>query len=100
MTEKTMNEAIEPIDWANLSDSELRLLAERGNTPEIVVAAKAEQARRRKVCSLCGKTYTGHGNNPAPCLLPDGTAAQGPCCDECHMKCVMPARIRQAQEGK
>jgi hypothetical protein len=32
----------EPIDWPTLTDNELRLLAEYGNTPEIVAAAKAE----------------------------------------------------------
>jgi hypothetical protein len=34
------------IDWPNVTERELDLLARYGNTPEIVAAAKAEQARR------------------------------------------------------
>jgi hypothetical protein len=35
------------IDWPNLTERELDLLARYGNTPEVVAAAKAEQARRQ-----------------------------------------------------
>jgi hypothetical protein len=38
---------ISDIDWPNLTERELDLLARYGNTPEVVAAAQAEQARRR-----------------------------------------------------
>lgn len=36
------------IDWPKMTDHELELLAEYGNTAEIVVAARCEQARRNR----------------------------------------------------
>jgi hypothetical protein len=38
---------ISDIDWPALTERELDLLARYGNTPEVVDAAKAEQARRQ-----------------------------------------------------
>jgi hypothetical protein len=46
------------IDWPNVTDNELRLLASYGNTPEIVAAAKAEQARRKAQQEPPNLTYT------------------------------------------
>lgn len=40
-------------------------------------------------CCLCGKLFTGYGNNPWP-LASNGCR----CCDECNLNKVVPARIR------
>lgn len=40
----------------------------------------------QKTCCLCGKPYSGYGNNASP--LKDGL-----CCDECNRKKVVPARL-------
>lgn len=42
----------------------------------------------KHVCCICGKTFTGWGNNPYP------VKENGECCDECNMWKVLPARIR------
>lgn len=41
-----------------------------------------------QICCLCGQTFTGHGNNPAP-LGKTGEV----CCDECNANRVVPARL-------
>ena len=38
-------------------------------------------------CCICGKEFTGYGNNPYP------TKQQGRCCDKCNTKIVIPARL-------
>lgn len=40
-----------------------------------------------KICCLCGKPYTGYGNNPDP------IKKSGRCCDNCNNNKVIPARI-------
>lgn len=41
-------------------------------------------------CSICGQTFQGHGNNPAP--------FQGEeCCDRCNILAVIPARLETAR---
>jgi hypothetical protein len=44
------------------------------------------------VCSLCGKTATGFGNNPEP--LGDFDSR---CCDDCNRSRVIPARLGAMQ---
>lgn len=39
-------------------------------------------------CSICGKEYTGWGNNARP-------VNNGRCCDECNTKVVIPARMHE-----
>lgn len=39
-------------------------------------------------CVICGKEYTGYGNNAYP-------VNEGRCCDECNANIVIPARIQQ-----
>ena len=39
-------------------------------------------------CVICGKKYSGYGNNADP-------VAKGECCDDCNLKVVVPARIKQ-----
>lgn len=41
------------------------------------------------VCCICGKKFTGWGNNPYPVVKTEGAR----CCDECNDEKVIPARI-------
>ena len=41
----------------------------------------------KKVCCICGKEFTGWGNNPYP------VKNEGECCKECTTKYVLPARL-------
>lgn len=40
-------------------------------------------------CVICGKEFTGYGNNPEP------VKHKGQCCDECNLSVVLPARWHQ-----
>ena len=40
----------------------------------------------RNICVICGREYTGPGNNAHP-------ATTGYCCDECNRTVVIPLRI-------
>lgn len=40
-----------------------------------------------KTCCICGKEYTGYGNNPEPVRI------SGRCCNDCNEKRVIPARM-------
>lgn len=41
------------------------------------------------VCCICGKTFTGWGNNPYPVNEQEGAR----CCDDCNALYVIPARL-------
>lgn len=43
------------------------------------------------VCCICGKKFTGWGNNPWPVIEDDSAR----CCDDCNAEIVVPARMRQ-----
>lgn len=49
----------------------------------------------KKVCCICGKEFTGYGNNPSPLKdkdekdYPEGSV----CCKECDIELVTPAKI-------
>jgi DNA-directed RNA polymerase subunit RPC12/RpoP len=48
-------------------------------------------------CCICGKEFTGWGNNPWPVKNSEGKDF-GPndrCCNECNSEFVIPARITQ-----
>jgi hypothetical protein len=47
-----------------------------------------ESAPAARQCSLCGRSFTGHGHNPAPLQSTDQ-----PCCDSCNATLVIPARL-------
>ena len=47
-----------------------------------------------KTCCICGKTFTGWGNNPWP------VAEDGECCDECNIIKVIPARLEKINDGQ
>ena len=42
---------------------------------------------KEKKCCICGRTFTGWGNNPWPVRL------NGRCCDSCNSMYVLPARL-------
>lgn len=45
-------------------------------------------------CCICGRTYSGSGNNPRP------VKEDGECCDACNEQYVIPARIREVMRQK
>jgi len=47
-------------------------------------------------CSICGGTFTGYGNDPAPVVNDLGAR----CCDICSQSVVIPARIARTQAPK
>ena len=42
---------------------------------------------KNNMCVLCGKTFSGYGNNPLP------VKDFGSCCDKCNQEKVIPARL-------
>lgn len=44
-------------------------------------------------CSICGQTFQGHGNNPAPYPGEE-------CCDRCNILAVIPARLETTHLGR
>jgi hypothetical protein len=44
-------------------------------------------------CSICGTTFEGYGNNPAP------VTSEGRACDSCNATKVIPARIARLDSG-
>lgn len=42
---------------------------------------------KMKKCCICGGTFLGYGNNPAP------VKTEGVCCDYCNARVVIPTRI-------
>ena len=49
-----------------------------------------------KLCSICGRPYTGMGNNPQPVI--DNFDRR--CCDECNYNVVVPARLARQAKGQ
>lgn len=45
-------------------------------------------------CCICGRLFTGYGNNPAP------VKKAGRCCDECNDYVVIPARLAELEKKK
>ena len=54
-----------------------------------------------KLCIICGKTFTGLGNNPWP-LIPESTVEEVDrrCCTDCDKEKVDPARYNLIKQGK
>ena len=48
----------------------------------MVLCKCGEIIENSKVCVLCGKNYTGYGNNADP-------LGKGLCCDECSVKVII-----------
>ena len=49
----------------------------------------------KKICCICGKEFTGWGNNPDPITDADGNLfdENDCCCDDCNNNVVIPARL-------
>jgi hypothetical protein len=47
---------------------------------------------KERICSLCGETFIGMGNNPEPLK-----EFEERCCDDCNWGKVVPARIARMQ---
>ena len=51
----------------------------------------------KKVCCICGKEFTGYGNNPKGAVDTNKKEikwnAEDVCCDECNSKYVLPGRM-------
>lgn len=45
-------------------------------------------------CCLCSHKFEGYGNNAEPLVK------HGVCCDECNLKKVIPARIKQIKANQ
>lgn len=46
---------------------------------------------KAQACVICGETFVGFGNNPAPVKSLD----EGKCCDMCNDIVVIPSRIAE-----
>lgn len=54
--------------------------------------------QEKHVCCICGKEFTGWGNNPIGALDKDGKMVDFKdevCCDECNARYVLTARMFQ-----
>lgn len=51
-----------------------------------------ETKKKKKVCCICGKEFTGWGNNPYP------IKEDGECCRVCNSSVVLPRRIKLMNE--
>ena len=45
-----------------------------------------------QTCVICGESFNGLGNNPAP-------LGEGRCCDNCNFTKVIPKRLSQLSSG-
>ena len=50
----------------------------------------------KRVCCICGKTFTGWGNNPWPVVKDE----EAECCDACNATEVIPARLKLMYKEK
>ena len=56
------------------------------------VRSLMRDSKNRQECVICGKEFTGYGNNPWP------AAKYGRCCDDCNFSVVLPARLKGVKE--
>lgn len=61
----------------------------KGNFGEVDLQSALDKHFDKKCC-ICGKEFTGWGNNPWPIV--DEEDAR--CCDNCNMMYVVPARLK------
>jgi DNA-directed RNA polymerase subunit RPC12/RpoP len=47
-----------------------------------------------QACCICGKAFTGHGNDPTPVVNDPGAR----CCDDCNSRVVLPMRLERLRE--
>lgn len=55
-----------------------------------------------KICCICGKVFTGWGNNPDPVKDKNGNLfpEDARCCDECNNDVVIPTRLIEIYKGE
>ena len=51
---------------------------------------------KEQICCICGKKFTGWGNNPWPVVNDPGAE----CCNDCNNTYVIPARIKMMLDKK
>lgn len=51
---------------------------------------------KKFVCSICGKTFYGWGNNPYPVTKGEDDK----CCDDCNNEYVIPMRIAELYKDR
>lgn len=58
--------------------------------------------KEKRICSICGKEFTGYGNDPWPVKNEKGEVLPGTarCCDTCNFEIVVPLRISQLKKAK
>ena len=58
--------------------------------------------KEKRICSICGKEFTGYGNEPWPVKDVNGhtLTADDRCCDTCNFEIVIPLRISQLKKAK
>ena len=59
------------------------------------VPGQGKTDKSPKICSLCGESFSGFGNNPEPLK-----AYEERCCDVCNQTKVIPARLARMHRGQ
>lgn len=75
----------------------------RNNIADIKQNTRKEQTMDKNtthICSICGKKFTGYGNDPWPVKDKNGNVLPGTarCCDACNLGVVVPLRISQLKK--
>ncbi len=81
-------------DSFNLQMISLRIPPDQDNLNLKATTALDEditQSNDTKTCVICGKEFTGHGNNAQP-------VKDGLCCDNCNMTKVIPTRLNVSKK--
>jgi DNA-directed RNA polymerase subunit RPC12/RpoP len=61
----------------------------RTGSRRLIKEKNMSEQNLKYTCCFCGRPFYGYGNNAEPVIK------NGVCCDECNLKKVIPARIKQ-----
>ena len=61
----------------------------RTGSRRLIKEKNMSEQNLKYTCCFCGRPFYGYGNNAEPVI------ENGVCCDECNLKKVIPARIKQ-----
>lgn len=61
----------------------------RTGSRRLIKEKNMSEQNLKYTCCFCGRPFYGYGNNAEPVIK------NGICCDECNLKKVIPARIKQ-----